>query len=363
MRATRGSLRSRPVRWRWRWLCDSPLVLATWATVLLGAWSMQRAGSALHSAEHVRVGADAELARLAADTAVMQLPASTRSRGLWQRSVGSVRVKVERRGDELIVVSALPDGPRHVFTGRVLPGAMPDAFGTARSTDVPALSSAALAAAAAVEQAPVIRRDGGVALMQLESGTDLRDFVLDDGELGGGGVANGVVEVPGHLWIEPGRRPLVLRCRRDVTVVVRGNLYVGRSVELVGPGRVVFVTLGSESARPFADLDGNGRRSDGEGDGGGGAVEGGGNVYFGLAESPRRLELAAGVVAGGRVHLLREVRVDGPFVAADEPVVIDPAARVLATGRRLFRPGRELVPGFAAAGPPRPGLLTAAPGP
>ena len=128
--------------------------------------------------------------------------------------------------------------------------------------------------------------------------------------------------VPGHLWIVASPRADLVRLDRDLTVVVEGNLYVGASLEIEGPGRLLFVTIAGDLARPFADRDGNGRWSEGDVTRQGeflGVLEGGGNVYLGLPNSAAAISLDAGLIAGGEVH-----------VAAPTAALLVPA-RVVAT--------------------------------
>ena len=350
-----------PVRLSWRWLVDSPLVVAAWIAVLLGAWSLQRVGGALEDASALKTEADGELARLAAEAAVMQLPLDDDTQS-WEREVGPVAVAVQRRGDRLWIASQLPGLGEFGYVARLLPGRAPAAFGVPRSRVVPDLDDAMMRSAVLADDAATLRRDSGVALLYYESGTDLDDFVLLHGRVDRQGEA--LIEVPGHLWIEPGSTPLVLHCASDVTIVVRGNFYVGRSVRIVGPGRLLIAVVGSEAARPFADRDGNGRRSPNEGGGGaavaGAPIEGGGNVYFGLRDASTALELAVGVLAVGHLHLRCDTALQGPLVCAADPVELAPDVRLESTGQRLFQPARELVPGYLAGGEPRPGLLAPA---
>lgn len=356
--------------WRWTWLLDSPLCIATWVTITLGAWSLQRVGESLGRAAALQREVDAELARLAADTVLMTHSEAVCARGggVVNASVGEIAVEARRVGDEFVVACTLPDGRVHEFVADLLPGAGPVELGEPRSDVVPELDPNEMLRAARADELRAFRRDGAIALMHLESGTGLGDFVLESGCISR--FKTELVEVSGHLWVEPDPEPLVVSLARDTTVVVRGNLYLGRTLRVRGPGRLVFVVTGSDTATPFADRDGNGRRSAGERGPGGevasapaappGPIEGGGNVYFGVTATDEPLECDASVLAVGYAHCRSpEITIAGGLAtaAAADPVWLRPPGRLATTGARRFRPTRERVPGFGPIGAPRPGVL------
>ena len=167
--------------------------------------------------------------------------------------------------------------------------------------------------------------------------------------------------MPGHLWIEPCATPLEINLKSDVVIVVRGNLYVGRSLRVVGGGRLLFATTIPEGASAFADRDCNGRWSDGDvvldRPAFAGPIEGGGNVYVGHAGSGARIENDAGMFVAGELHVRVDSRFAGPLVLAHGVTLASRSARVCAAGEWRFRPDRERVPGFATEGPPRPSSL------
>jgi hypothetical protein len=229
------------------------------------------------------------------------------------------------------------------------------------SSELPQLDQQALAAAVHADVTPTLRRDCGIALLQWAAGTDGDDYVFDRRHTCGHEVPGDLLVVPGHLWIEPGERPLEFELARDLVVVVRGNLYVGRSVAVAGGGRLLFAVARDPRACSFADRDGNGRwssrdvlREDAEFTG---PIEGGGSVYLGLTGSRATVALGAGLVVGGELHLMTDARVAGPLIVPHGITATTPGARVVAAGDWVFDPDRERVPGFLKRGGPRPGRL------
>ena len=85
--------------------------------------------------------------------------------------------------------------------------------------------------------------DPGLALLRLSAGTDRTDYVLGGGRSAGAPKIpdDGVVVVDGNLWVDCGGQPLELTLVRDLTIVVRGNVYLGRSVRVLGAGRWISV--------------------------------------------------------------------------------------------------------------------------
>jgi hypothetical protein len=360
--------RLRPrVRFPWRWLVDSPLILATWIAILLGARAANDVDEALGVAHEVRARSGFLMARVAAEAAAMGVSADDRDGTERRVTIGDVAVTMKTVGTCLRLTCEPPGGQPWSFTCPRLSGASPPELGVASSAGVSlALDPDRLARAFSAEEVPGFRRDASIALLHLEAGTELDDFVLDGQRAHHGlGAAADLIVVPGHLWIEPGERPLRMRLERDLTIVVRGNLYVGRSLVVEGQGRLVFATLAGARARPFADRDGNGRWSNGDEPRLGpveGACEGGGNAYLGLPRRKAAITFAAGLVVAGELHLAVPATVDGPVVLGHAMTKIgDPDAALVATGTRLFAPEREVVPGFVTRGPVRAGLLQHAP--
>lgn len=365
-------------RFQWAWLVDSPLLIAAWVAVVMGLLTLVQVARALREADRVRVRSNEVLARVAAEAAVAALPASPVLP--VQVAIGRVAVRIESAADEWLLTVVLPDGEHCQFRCANLPGEAPAVFGRplslgdaaaverwggagCQSGDVPVLDPLALAQAWPADRVPAFRRDVGIALIHCEAGTERDDYVVDSGspDLGLPVEAN-VVSVPGHLWIPPGNEPWRLYVGRDLTVVVQGNLYVGRPIEVDGPGRLLFVTALPAGAVAFVDGDGNGRWSPGEPTCDGrpfqGVVEGAGNVYLGLSAAASSTDVGVGLVVGGQLHLRADSRVDGPVALAHGVTQLGGRnVRLLATGARLFDPGRERVPGFLVHGPARHGRL------
>jgi hypothetical protein len=368
-----------------RWLVggDAPLLLAGAWTVVLLSFAAGRLGAALRGAERQRGDEFALLAELAAEAAAVQLAAA----GLPERAEVTV-------GAFSVSAQATPEGMRFLvargaeqlgFAAERLPGAAPAAFGVACAlgrTDVvawraagrlgpgptlpvgavPPLDPAQLAAALPAAALPMFRRDGAVALHRLPAGTEGDDYAVDPRQVQFGLPATaGVVEVPGHLWLEPGGGPWRPWLDHDVTVVVRGNFYCAASVEPVGPGRLVFVVVPATGAVPIVDRDGNGRWSPGDAVVGGepfrGPLEGGGGVYFGRPGAAGGIELKAALWAQGELHLWVPVRAAGAVLAGGGVTALAAEGRLEPLGALLFATERERVPGFAASGPPRCGRL------
>ncbi|MBM4060487.1 MAG: hypothetical protein FJ265_05245 [Planctomycetes bacterium] len=367
-----------PVRLPWRWLFDSPLVLAAWAAAALCCFAAVRFVAAVRAAERARQRAGTVLAQVAAEAAALEVAGVSARRLPFAMSMGGVQVRVEAAGSGLLLTANPRGSEARQFRSARLPGAASAAFGepltVARpepdfAAQLPAIDAAAVATAWAAEALPWFRRDVGVALLHFDAGTEADDFVFDPGlsQLGLPATVDLVV-VPGNLWVEPGRAPLRLPLERDLTVVVRGNLYVGRSLAIDGPGRLVFASTTCAGGAGFVDRDGNGRWSAGEPTCEGlpfrGRHEGAGNVHLGLPGHGPALEVAAGLVVAGQLHLRCSARVAGPVVLAHAPHdLAGPPARLRATGDRLFVPDREVVPGFLSEGAPRAGLLLPVPGP
>jgi hypothetical protein len=344
----------------WRWLVDSPLVVATWISVAMCLLAIVQVARSLREADRVRARSGQVLARIAAEDAATRLVEALPGPAPAAMSIGGVSVRAEVFGNQWLLTVEVGPGESYRFACPRLSGAAPAALGrpltvvgTAASpfgasvdgardgVGLPELDASQLARAWRADQVPAFRRDVGIALLQLPSGTECDDFVLDTkrAHLGLAGDAELIV-VPGHLWVEPGLNPWRLPLARDLTIVVVGNLYVGRPIEVEGPGRLVFVTRAPRSPEEPCRT----------------AAEGAGNVHLGLSSSPESLSIAAGLVAEGEIILRRTSRVDGP-VAVGRGITGSAGSQLVPNGSRLFVAERESVPGFLAAGRSRPGLL------
>ncbi len=192
---------------------------------------------------------------------------------------------------------------------------------------------------------PGLKEDGAIALLRLPEGTDGRDYVP---QVNAAGICpldlpgDGILVLPGHLWLPEGDRPLILELRRPLTVLVQGNIYLGRSLQVRGPGKLTLVAVSGEWSA---------------------SVEGAGAIHLGLPSSAASEEAAPGLqvdaslVAQGAVHLQNgPVRVDGALVAK-LGMHRRAQSQLQLTGLRLFLAQREIPPGFRSQGSPRPGLL------
>ncbi len=360
-----------------RWLWGSPLLLATCFSFAFGLIAIVDVADALRRAEDVRAEVTAELARLATEAAAIRCIAADEAQ--VHLKVGEFSVLAVPEGERLLLSTRSVAGEAWRFECRRLSGAAPSCFGQRLVTteaaiaarvgegvvvapmELPQLDDVALKAAPRAGEATGFRLDPALALLQWQGGTEAPDFVFD--RFGTGDYkppAGGVVVVPGHLWFAPSVRAYDWHLDQDLVVVVEGNLYVGASATISGPGRLVFVTRAPAGARSFVDRDGNGRWSVGEPALGGdfaGVIEGGGNVYLGLPGQRRAVEVGAAIVVGGELHLAADAAVDGSVVLCHGLTELVPASRLELRGNALFNVQREPVPGFRTTGAPRPGLL------
>jgi hypothetical protein len=372
---------------------QAPLPIATWLAMGLLLAAVSDVAQVLTAAGRLRTHLDDLVLRSLAESATFAALASSGQRTV----VGSARDYVLSTefstGSPVQVVVARGGANVATFACDVLPGAVAESLalpfalvepppicdGSSRATTLeppPRIAARASwpALAPEVDQAREpdevswLRRDSAIALARLSSGTDLPDFVLKveaDGVVRPAPSRSGVRRIDGHLWIDCGTEPLVVELDRDVTLVVRGNLYVGRSVAVRGPGRLTFVVQRGTGHR-FRDSDGDGRWSPGEStldapDGRlQGPIEGGGAVYLGLPrdESAERIEIAASLVVEGDVVLLREeAHVRGNLLGGASITSARGARRLSVGGLGLRDVRRDRIPGFVSQGPPRPGAL------
>lgn len=363
----------------WWALVDSPLLLSAWGGIALLCLTILQVSGALGRAEQLRAVATSALARVAAETAAIHHLRDGASDRATVR-IGEAEVAIRKRGGDWLLTCAT-GGRRFDFRATELTGAAPLAFAHPCSVvdtgivprfdtvhrlalgDQPRLDEVALEGAVRADHLMVLRRDRGVALLTWETGTERDDFVFDTqrpaAELGKSG---DLVVVPGHLWIEVADGPLRLNLQKDLVLVVRGNLYVGRSIHVDGPGRLVLVAGNEPDSAVFADADGNGRWSVGDALRRGtvvtGPVEGTGNAYFGLPGAASTIVIDASVVVGGEVHLHATTHVAGPLVLAYGVTLSRRGTfRLVPEGRWGFQVERERVPGFVTRGGRRPGLL------
>lgn len=359
-----------------RWLLDSPLLLASWVTFAIGIVAILDVAAALHRAEAVRGEVASELARLAVEAAAIEVCANEAEQG--QCAVGGFDIRYERRGPQLLLTARTSDNEVWHFACLSLSGAAPSCFSqrlVAVDPDVPLrvgegsvlgngtwprLDPSIVAGAPRADGTTGFAADPALGLLHWDGGTEGPDFVFAGfGTSRCRAPAGGVIVVPGHLWVPPSSREYRCRLDRDVTVIVQGNLYLGASIGVEGPGRLVLVASSGPTSMAFADRDGNGRWSAGDLARGApfqGRLEGGGNVYFGLPRAPRSVVIQASVIADGEVHLASETTLAGCLAVPHGLTELGPAALRL-SGEALFNVQRERVPGFVTDGAPRPGLL------
>lgn len=356
----------------------SPLALAGAAVMCVGLGVLHETARVVRRSAEIGAATARAADEIVAEAAILRCAAEQRT--AVQDEFRGRTVDVE--GDENGWTAHLRGAgmPSRTYRCDRLPGAAAEVFArpctvrtpslaqllpTARVVAVsafPRLSDDATAALQRGEGADCFVRDPGVALATWSVGTDGPDYVLGPfaGQAWNSGA--GVFVVPGHLWMPPNAEPVTVRLTRDVLVVVRGNLYLGNSLRVYGGGRLVFHVQPGPDAVAFADRDGNGRWSAGDrpcdpATAFSGPVEGGGCVFFGLPGSSARLSCDAGLVVEGELQLRAAVTVAGPLVLGSGVTRNAPEGRVQPTGAWSFDVERELVPGFATTGQPRPGRL------
>lgn len=355
-------------RWQWSWLWRSPLLWALWIGTLVAAVVGERIRRVIVTAESTRGELADALAGFAAESVAVAIAAGrialadAASASLpWPTgpAAGAV-VRADRQGRELLLRVALGDDRERQFRCELLPGGAPRAFGVpftavagraplpatsppclVARAELPELCPAVLERAARLPLPAAIARDAAIALLHLPAGTEWDDYRLGSGP-GGSRIdvpAGGVLVVPGHLWVDRGPAPLQLQLTDDLTLVVHGNAYFGRSVRVTGRGRLLVVTVPGLAARS--------------------PLEGHGDAFLGLPGRRGPIELEFGLVVGGELNIAAErVRVDGPLVLHHGVTRTGVApGDLVATGQRLPNPDRERVPGFRTSGSPRPGRL------
>ena len=370
-----------PLRWFWR----SPLAIAALLTGVTTTAIVDRAIAGLADAAAVRVEMERAAARIAAMAAAESYVASdgtARERVVDAGGGIVVRTAIEplRGTDELRLIARVGAQRFEYMFPRLAGGSSPvfgRALTVAKGTHVPAqwrggavaepqdLPTLACAAAGGAASR-LFTPEPGIALLRLAGGTDRADFVLA-AEPGVGGAqrlhARGTEVVDGNLWVDCGAAPLQLELVDDLTVVVRGNVYLGRGITVVGDGHLTLVAVGAPGSA-FVDRDGNGRWSAGDELRGAehfeGPVEGAGNVFLGLPrEGQGRLEFDVGLVVDGVLHVaVDQALVNGPVVLHHGGAPMPGrTGNLVASGRRLPALQRAALPGFATVGMPRPGSL------
>lgn len=344
----------------WSWILGSPLLLASCAAAVLGLFVVGRALQAVQVAERLRTDLRSEVMRLAAEHAAAAA-ATDDPRGILLDAGGGIRavanarrhgstIDLDARSGELLVrysCAALDGGALPSF-GRALlaaddlalPAGWPEPLRVPRP-ELPRLRAAVPTSSVGAPREQLLTRDRGLALLRLPAGTDAEDYVLGRLPVAERGRSlGGLIRVDGNLWIDRGAAPLELDLGGDLTIAVAGNVYLGRSLRLVGPGRLCFVTFAPPGPPPH---------------------EGAGHVFVGLPGEPPtdRIECDAGLVVGGLLHLaVDRLRTEGVLVLGDG-VRIAPGRRGELDLRGFEAPdlARSAVPGFPVVGGPRPGRL------
>lgn len=391
----RGAGRIVHPRFDLRWLYGSPLLVAACIAGLAATAVLARAMQALHVAGRLRTEIEIAAARLGAEAAASTYVASDGKDRQYGFDLGrgiAVDVRAEPGADSSVHLSASVNGHRLHYSFSVLAGGTPRVFGQPFTVVSggpslpdewprrPALALAelpelALDHAQLVQDSMLslrLKRDPGIALLRLAAGTDREDFVFgsDSAEpLRLLPPASGVLVIDGNLWIDEVPRPFEVELYDDLTLVVRGNVYLGRPVRVRGPGHLTIATLCAGGVA-FADRDGNGRWSEGDalrsGERFRGPVEGAGSVWFGMPREPgTALELDLGLFVAGELHVAADsAAVHGPVVLVHGVTRLPGReGNVEFTGLRLPELQRAALPGFVTVGGPRPGLLRRVPDP
>jgi hypothetical protein len=351
----------------------SPWLAAIALAFFVGVHVVQATAAGLAAAAPTAARGEALAAHLLADEAA--LAAFGRRRPRVDAAAPGAEATVLRDGASLHVCVRDEHGGARWFRGDVLAGAPAAAFTRALTVGEdgalalpgayvdPALATAAaspvVAGAPCAVAAGLVVRDPAVALQQFVGGTDLDDFLFADGDVDLA-CAGGLVVVPGNLWLEASAAPRTVRASRDVVVVVRGNLYLGRSLRVVGGGRLVLAAVADEGAAVFADRDGDGRLGGPDRllrrGAAAGPIEGaGGIVVFRQGREP--LACDAALFADGALHLRRSLQCEGPVALAHGAEALAAGADLVARGRWRFHGQRDAVAGFPTGGGARPGFL------
>ena len=248
------------------------------------------------------------------------------------------------------------------FACEVVAGAAPVCFAsplTWRGSELPAwVASPApcaggrptLASVASGPLPPEVNPDADLALLHLPTGTDLPDFVWRRSVtrirvVSGRG---GVKVVPGDLWVPAGEEPLVFVLDVPMTVHVAGNLYLGRSILVEGPGTLTLTAgLLPRAVNAVAP------------------IEGEGHLHLGLpVRTPSAIHPAVPLEIGAHLVLAGDCVVRVPTARLHGALALGGAfqrplasAALELTGLRLANVDRTRIPGFATEGPPRPGHL------
>ena len=265
-----------------RWLLGAPLVWCAGLAGVAAAVILGRATLALEESGQLHLALQEVAVRLAAEQAAAEFvrtegEAVARTFAVADGITLRTRVTADDSMQDGRVVVAF-DGQQVAFDFPILAGGGPRVFADPLTAlvggpelpagwqqpvrrDVADWPNVRLEEATKVAETNLglgLRRDRGIGLLRLQFGTELEDFLLGAGQ---GAVRIDVLEarfvhVHGHLWVDCGSAPLVIELDHSLTLVVEGNVYLGRSVEVVGEGQLTIVTRQGAGAA-FVDADGN----------------------------------------------------------------------------------------------------------
>ena len=309
--------------------------------------------------------AERELATLVAEDSAFAECGVARD---WPVVRAGMRAETSRIGDQLTIKVVCDHGRSYEFGARVLPGAAPALLARAQGVGLPSFGADAREAIRPGAACPFVVRDESVGLLRIATGTDLVDWRLrldQDGVVRPRTTEACVARVAGHLWVDRDGKPLTVELDHALTLLVDGNIYLGRSLFVRGNGRLTLVARGCPGLR-FHDLDGDGRKSEGDelfDDHPTVAtpIEGSGSIYLGLpdhGDANHRIECDAGLWAEGDVVVVEALAIAHSCVLAGlGHRVIGPGARLESEPTWPMLSEREWVPGFVPTGGPRPGPL------
>ena len=213
--------------------------------------------------------------------------------------------------------------------------------------------------------------DREVALASIPVGTDAPDYALsscsgNDMAFLPPGAEGRVFLIRGNLWIGEGdRSPVHVRLRSSTTIVVDGNIYFRGGVRISGEGHLTLVARSVPGSR-YIDEDRDGTfdpEIDSALDHGPyrGRSEGSGSIWLGAPTGHAIASLIEAILVADQDILAPFADTDIELAAATvyggviSPAELEP--RLIHSGRRLPDPTRELLPGFAVEGDPRPAQL------
>jgi hypothetical protein len=328
---------------------SSPVALATATCVLGVGLSLVGVARELAAVRGLQSSASDLAAETLAECAAFEL--------LGHGAAARPAAGGERTGRFTVVARVHGEPPRQIavvveegtraqwsFVTDVVPGAAPPALGIRGDLrggdELPPLLPRARAAQDERTHESWLGRDAQLALLRLPRGTERRDFVLPPARRDHARIErhqDGLVVVDGHLWVDRGDRPLAVELNGSVTIVVRGNVYLGRSLLTTGAGRL---TIYAAKVEPEP-------------------AEGSGQILLGLpGEAVPEVRTDASLLAEGDVHVHgRTAVLRGSCLVGGEWRGNASGGAVQFTGDRLPVVARELVPGFCVSGPSRPGWL------